>query len=94
MEFKPRPYTKREFLSKLQEPYVNPATQEEVLPKQAPASIEVKPGQPEFNRAEEISCKRRYSNKTISIGLKDIDSSILYYLENVLNLQLLKTIDN
>jgi hypothetical protein len=57
MEFKPRPYTKREFLSKLQEPYVNPATNEEVLPVQAPASIEVKPGQPEINRAEQISIK-------------------------------------
>jgi hypothetical protein len=84
MEFKPRPYTKREFLSKLQEPYVNPATQEEVLPKQAPASIEVKPGQPEFNRAKEISLKDDNTNKTISIGLKDIDASILYYLENVI----------
>ena len=84
MDFKPRPYTKREFLSKLQEPYVNPATQEEVLPKQAPASIEVKPGQPEFNRAKEVSMKDDTQNKTISIGLKDIDSSIMYYLENVI----------
>jgi len=84
MEFKPRPYTKREFLSKLQEPYVNPATQEEVLPKQAPASIEVKPGQPEINRAEQISVKDDTQHKPISIGLKDIDSSILYYLENVI----------
>jgi hypothetical protein len=84
MEFKPRPYTKREFLSKLQKPYVNPATNEEVLPVQAPASIEVKPGQPEFNRAKEISLKDDTQNKTISIGLKDIDASILYYLENVI----------
>jgi hypothetical protein len=84
MDFKPRPYTKREFLSKLQEPYVNPATQEEVLPKQAPASIEVNPGQPEHNRALEVSMKDDTQNKTISIGLKDIDSSILYYLENVI----------
>ena len=35
MEFKPRPYTKREFLSKFQEPYKNPDTKEEILPKQA-----------------------------------------------------------
>ena len=84
MEFKPRPYTKREFLSKLQEPYVNPATQEEVLPKQAPRSVEVKPGQPEINRAAEISLKDDTQNKNISIGLKDIDASILYYLENVI----------
>ena len=84
MEFKPRPYTKREFLSKLQEPYVNPSTKEEVLPKQAPASIEVKPGQPRKNRAKQISVKDDTKNKTISIGLKDIDSSIMYYLENVI----------
>lgn len=84
MEFKPRPYTKREFLSKLQEPYVNPDTNEEILPKQSPPSIEVKPGQPEIVRANEISLKDDTQHKPISIGLKDIDSSILYYLENVI----------
>ena len=84
MEFKPRPYTKREFLSKLQKPYVNPDTKEEVLPKQAPPSLPLKPGQPEINRALEVSLKDDDKNKTISIGLKDIDSAILYYLENVI----------
>ena len=85
MEFKPRPYTKREFLSKLQEPYINPATEEPILTKtETVASSEVKPGQPEFNRAKEVSLKNDTNNKTISIGLKDIDSAILYYLENVI----------
>ncbi len=84
MEFKPRPYTKREFLSKLQKPYVNPDTKEEVLSKQAPPSLPLKPGQPEINRALEVSVKDDDKNKTISIGLKDIDSAILYYLENVI----------
>ena len=84
MEFKPKPYTKREFLSKLQKPYVNPDTREEVLPKQAPPSLPLKPGQPEINRALEVSLKDDDKNKTISIGLKDIDSAILYYLENVI----------
>jgi hypothetical protein len=84
MEFKPRPYTKREFLSKLQKPYVNPDTKEEVLPKQAPPSLPLKPGQPEINRALEVSLKDDDKNKTISIGLKDIDSAILFYLENVI----------
>ena len=84
MEFKPRPYTKREFLSKLQKPYVNPDTKEEVLPKQAPPSLPLKPGQPEINRALEVSVKDDDKNKTISIGLKDIDSAILFYLENVI----------
>ena len=84
MEFKPRPYTKREFLSKLQKPYVNPDTKEEILPKQSPPSLPLKPGQPEINRALEVSLKDDNKNKTISIGLKDIDSAILYYLENVI----------
>jgi hypothetical protein len=84
MEFKPRPYTKREFLSKLQEPYVNPDTNEEILSKQSPPSIKVKPGQPEIVRGNEISLKDDNKNKTISIGLKDIDASILYYLENII----------
>ena len=84
MEFKPRPYTKREFLSKLQKPYVNPDTKEEVLPKPAPPSLPLKPGQPEINRALEVSLKDDDKNKTISIGLKDIDSAILFYLENVI----------
>ena len=84
MEFKPRPYTKREFLSKLQKPYVNPDTKEEVLPKQAPPSLPLKPGQPEINRALEVSLKDDDKNKTISIGLKDIDSAILFYLEDVI----------
>ena len=84
MEFKPRPYTKREFLSKLQKPYVNPDTKEEVLPKQAPPSLPLKPGQPEINRALEVSVKDDDKNKTISIGLKDIDSAILFYLENII----------
>ena len=84
MEFKPRPYTKREFLSKLQKPYVNPDTKEEVLPKQAPPSLPLKPGQPEINRALEVSLKDDDKNKTISIGLKDIDSAILFYVENVI----------
>ena len=85
MEFKPRPYTKREFLSKFNEPYVNPDTKQEVLPKtETVISTEVKPGQPEHNRALEVSLKDDTKHKTMSIGLKDIDSAILYYLENVI----------
>jgi hypothetical protein len=83
MDFKPRPYTKREFLSKLQEPYVNPDTEVEVAPVQS-IPTEVKPGQPEFNRAKEVSLKDDNKNKTFSIGLKDIDSAIMYYLENAI----------
>ena len=83
MDFKPRPYTKREFLSKLQEPYVNPETKVEVAPVQS-IPTEVKPGQPEFNRAEQVSMKDDTNNKTFSIGLEDIDGALMYYLRNVI----------
>tara|TARA_B100000085_G_scaffold275743_1_gene293993 strand:+ start:4793 stop:5674 length:882 start_codon:yes stop_codon:yes gene_type:complete len=86
MEFKPRPYTKREFLDKLVMPYENPETQQEVVgnPNQIPS--ETRPGQPDpqkVERALQVSVKDD-TNKEIKITLKDIDSSILYYLENVI----------
>ena len=84
MEFKPRPYTKREFLSKLQEPYKNPETKEQVAPLTSKVETKPKPGRPRKNRAKEISLKDDNKYKTFSIGLKDIDSAILYYLENVI----------
>ena len=84
MEFKPRPYTKREFLSKLQEPYKNPETKEVVAPLTEVIPTKPKPGRPRKNRAKEVSLKDDNKNKTISIGLKDIDSAIMYYLENVI----------
>jgi len=84
MDFKPRPYTKREFLSKLQEPYANPDTGEVTNSIPSLASAEVKPGQPEFNRAEQVSMKDDTTNKTFSIGLEDIDNAIMYYLQDVI----------
>ena len=83
MDFKPRPYTKREFLSKLQNPYENPETKVEVAPVQS-LPTEVKPGQPEFNRAAEVSMKDDTNNKTFSIGLEDIDNALMYYLQNAI----------
>jgi len=84
MDFKPRPYTKREFLSKIKEPYVNPETKEISNPSPPLSSIEVKPGQPEFNRAEQVSMKDDTNHKVISIGLEDIDNAIMYYLKDVI----------
>ena len=77
MEFKPTPYTKQQFLSKL------------VIPKDPtygnPNQIEtdLKPGEPELNRAYQTSLKGDTS-KTISIGLQDIDETISYYFSNVI----------
>ena len=83
MEFKPRPYTKREFLDKLVMPYENPETKQEVFGNPNQIDSSVKPGQPEINRALEVSVKDD-TNKDFKITLKDIDSSILYYMENVI----------
>jgi len=84
MEFKPRPYTKREFLSKFNNPYINPDTKEEVAPLTKAIPTKPKSGRPKKNRAKEVSMKDDTQNKTMSIGLKDIDSAIMYYLENII----------
>ncbi len=84
MDFKPRPINKREFLSTLSEPYKQP--EREIQPYSNPnevPSLEVKPGQPEFNRALETSLKGD-ETKLINIGLEDHDNTVLYYLENVI----------
>ena len=77
MEFKPTPYTKQQFLSKLIIPkdptYGNPNQVE----------TELKPGEPELNRAYQTSLKGD-TTKTISIGLQDIDETISYYFSNVI----------
>ena len=81
---KPRPLNKREFLTTLSEPYVQPEI--EIQPYSNPNStysIDVQPGQPEFNRALEVSLKDD-DTKLINVGLEDHDDAILYYLENVI----------
>jgi hypothetical protein len=84
MDFKPRPINKREFLAALPDPYQLP--ERDIQPYSNPNesySSEVRPGQPEFNRALETSLKGD-ETKTINIGLEDHDNAILYYLENVI----------
>jgi hypothetical protein len=84
MDFKPRPINKREFLAALPEPYQLP--EREIQPYPNPNEVyssEVRPGQPEFNRALETSLKGD-DTKTITIGLEDHDNTIMYYLENVI----------
>jgi hypothetical protein len=81
---KPRPLNKREFLTTLSEPYVQP--KREIQPYSNPNStysIDAQPGQPEFNRAFEVSLKDD-DTKLINVGLEDHDDAILYYLENVI----------
>jgi hypothetical protein len=84
MESKPRPINKREFLTSLSEPYQEPEVA--VQPYSNPNSTEslnAQPGQPEFNRASQISLKNE-ENATINIGLEDHDNAILYYLQNII----------
>ena len=92
MDFKPRPINKREFLAALPDPYQLP--ERDIQPYSNPNesySSEVRPGQPEFNRALETSLKgdktktiniqqpvqNTNDNSTISINdLKDLQSDV------------------
>ena len=78
MEFKPTPYTKQQFLSKLVTPY------DPTYGNPNQVETELKPGQPEFNRAYQTSMKDEDRAKPISIGLQDIDETIAYYFTNVI----------
>jgi hypothetical protein len=81
---KPRPLNKREFSTSLSEPYVQPEVEiQSYSNPNSTYSINAQPGQPEFNRALEVSLKDD-DNQLINIGLEDHDDAILYYLENVI----------
>jgi hypothetical protein len=84
MENKPRPINKREFLTSLSEPYQQPevAVQPYTNPNST-ESLNAQPGQPEFNRASQVSLKNE-ENSTINIGLEEHDNAILYYLQNII----------
>jgi hypothetical protein len=84
METKPRPLNTREFLTTLSEPYKEP--ERSIQPYSNPnskESLNAQPGQPEFNRASQISLKGD-NQSTINLGLQEHDDAVLYYLENVL----------
>lgn len=84
METKPRPLSTREFLTTLTEPYQQP--EKVIQPYDNPnskASLEAQPGQPEFNRALQVSLKDD-KHSTINLGLQEHDDAVLYYLENVI----------
>ena len=83
-----RPQNKREFMNKLVDPY-DPkyGNTNEVF------SEPFKVGQPEQNRALEISVKDD-SDKDFSIGLKDINESVYYYFTEVLKLSVIQNNTN
>jgi hypothetical protein len=79
-----RPQNRREFMDKLVKPY-DPKLGN---PNQI-FSEPTKLGQPEINRAKEISVKGE-KEKDFSIGIKDIDEAVNYYFNNVLRLSVVQ----
>ena len=82
--YKPRPENRREFMNKLVMPY-DPTTGN----PNSVYSEAVNPGQPEFNRANEISLNED-TDKNVSVGIKDIDEAIVYYFNEVLKLSVVQ----
>lgn len=82
--YKPRPENKREFLDKLITPYDKTVGNPNVV-----ESKEIKPGQPEFNRAYEISQKND-TDINVSIGIKEIDEAVLFYFTNIIKPNVIK----
>lgn len=74
----PRPENRREFMNKLVMP-----TDPTISNPNHIYSETVRPGQPEFNRAYEISQKGD-TDINVAVGIKDIDEAVLYYFENVI----------
>ena len=80
-----RPINRKEFMSKLTGPAYDPKFGE----VQKPFSAETKLGQPEQNRALEISVKGE-KEKDFYIGIKDIDEAVMYYFNKVLKLSVIQ----
>jgi hypothetical protein len=79
-----RPQNRREFLDKLIDPY-DPKTGNPNNIFSEPAKL----GQPEENRAKQISVKGD-TEKDFYIGIKDIDEAVMYYFNNVLKLSVIQ----
>jgi hypothetical protein len=80
-----RPLNRKEFMSKLVGPAYDPKEGEVPVPFSEPAKL----GQPEQNRAYEISVKGD-TEKDFYIGIKDIDEAVFYYFNNVLKLSVIQ----
>lgn len=82
---KVRPQNRREFMSKLVGPAYDPKEGTVAKPFSEPTKL----GQPEQNRAYEITVKGD-SEKDFYIGIKDIDEAVMYYFNNVLKLSVVQ----
>jgi hypothetical protein len=75
---KPRPENRREMMDNLVEPY-----DQTIGNPNDVYSKTVRPGQPEFNRAYEVS-EKKDTDINVSVGIKDIDEAVMYYFKNVI----------
>lgn len=80
-----RPQNRKEFMSKL----IGPAYAPNEGTVQKPFSEPTKLGQPEQNRAYEIS-ERKDGDKDFTIGIKDVDEALMYYFNNYLKLSVVQ----
>ena len=80
-----RPENRREFMSRL----VGPAYAPGEGTVQKPFSEPTKLGQPEQNRAYQIS-ERKDGDKDFTIGIKDVDEALMYYFNNHLKLSVVQ----
>ena len=79
-----RPQNRREFMNKMVEPY-----DKKVGNPNDVFSEETKLGQPENNRAKEISLKND-TDKDFYIGIKDIDEALMHYFSKVMRLSVIQ----
>ena len=83
---KPIPKSQREILNNQIDPYVNPETGETLDNPNIPSSFNqftsTNQTGVDFNRSEKLSFKED-TTKPFSVGLLDIDESIIYYIEQV-----------
>lgn len=79
-----RPTNRQEFMNKLVEPYDKQVGNPNVV-----FSEPTKLGQPEQNRAYEIS-EKKDGDKDFTIGIQDIDEAIMHYFKNVLKLSVVQ----
>jgi len=80
-----RPENRKEFMSKI----IGPAYAPNEGTVEKPFSEPTKLGQPEQNRAYEIS-ERKDGDKDFVIGIKDVDEALMYYFNNVLRLSVVQ----
>jgi hypothetical protein len=80
-----RPENRKEFMSKL----IGPAYAPSEGTVQKPFSEPTKLGQPEQNRAYEIS-EKKDGDKDFTIGIKDVDEALIYYFNNHLKLSVVQ----